>query len=76
MIEIFVIKAESGSKNVQKCQKVGRKMCKNVKKLVEKCAKMSKKWVEKCVWHDILLVNPKVNKHEKIRTKEIGRMEK
>ena len=65
MTEIFVIKVESGSKNVQKCQKVGRKMCKNVKKLVEKC-----------VWHDILLVNPKVNKHEKIRAKEIGRMEK
>ena len=28
MTEIFVIKAESGSKNVQKCQKVGRKTCK------------------------------------------------
>ena len=39
MTEIFVIKAESGSKNVQKCQKVGQKMCKNVKKWVEKRAK-------------------------------------
>ena len=40
-------------------------MCKNVKK-----------WVEKCAWYDILLVKLKVNKYEKVRTKEIGRMEK